>query len=1757
MEPQNDNLPVHTAPPRGGYFMDVTPTPSVLEQNPELDQLSNATTVKDQTLRKFARNNIAIVGIGLALLLPLSAWGYLHFSRPVVQVTTQPNSTNLSVSKGDYYSVGIHGDLQVTRDTTLQGLVSTEKDLNVGGNQTIAGNLVVTGTVTAANIKGNLAVGTGTGQNGAQGPKGDKGDRGSVGQAGSNGTNGTNGLDGSPTCPNGGCVSLQSGSPGTQETGNINITGDITAGGQVQAAALNVSGNTILTGTVTVGNLLPVNAAQTVQGMIRQTISTGQYDGYINGVNMLKGLDGFARIGFYDYADAQIKFVRCTDLDCTSPITAIVSDPRQVYPGPTSVSMALGPDGFARFSYTDNTNGNLRLARCSDIDCTSPIITTVDATNNYPGYAGNKIIMGSDGFPRIAAVDNNTYMLRLYRCTDADCTSPVVSQIEDNSYNYGNVGMALGQDGFPRITYYNVTLDALRLARCTNANCTSPVLTTIDSNSASGQYGNVPIFAPDGKLRVGYIGYDGTNYPMKFAVCNDADCTSPTITAIAGTNDEGYTMGMTLDGTGLAHMTMENSMPSGTVPVVLVTCQNSDCSSSSVIQVETGDINANYYPGYSGSALFIAQNGFPGVVYDTYGEGGIHFVQLHTANGQDASVAGTDIGSTSNYFGQIYAQGEKLQDASSSSVLTVNQQGSGLVADFQSNGTSVASVNSQGLNIAGTLTVQGAATFNQSITFSNDVTVGGSLSASQPKLATPITVANVGAAGATNYAYQVVGFDSAGNAVSKPYGIGYTDTGNATLSSTNYNHLTWSAVSGASIYKIYHIYSLGVTTGLIGTTSSLSFDDTGIVPSGTVPGNEAGSANISAGQQIIFSGNYAYMADPTNGVKIVDISNPIHPTLASSISYSNVSRLFISGKYLYAAAELSQNFKVFDISSPQNPTLVSTTSTISGLAGRPTDIYVQGSYAYIPITRSAGNSGIGWFAIYDISSPSSPKLVSYNTVLNYAGKVVVSGRYAYLDVQANPQTLLIYDVSDPANIKLVGSNGNATTYSTSSNLELNGNKLLSSSGEQVIEFDVSDPGNPTVSTTVSSAFIVNASARSNYVYFVRNDSNPGGADGLFTYDISDTSNIRLVSAFATPRGSSAFAINGHFAYVSNSSGILNVYDLGGVDTSILQAKVVQAGSLNISQDVGVGGNLTVAGDTSLGGNTTVSGDLTVDGQQVFLGTNSNLGPWQTNANSLPTNIQNAGSIVANGYIYAISNDNACSPAGSAVYYAKLNANGTTGTWQTEASSLPEGRAGPGVTSANGYAYVIAGQASCGQFRNTVYYAKLNADGTTGSWKTSPNTLPASPTGPGAVTANGYVYVVGGGTSAVYYAKLNADGTTGIWQTSANALPDTLINHVTTVANGYLYAIGGQGGAGVVDTVYYAKLNADGTLGSWQSNTNHLPEVRRKATGFVLNGYTYVVGGENGFTAPNTVFFAKLNADGSTGTWQSSGNVLSSNRNLAAATTANGYAYILGGENSGSTATVYFASVSRVNIAGSLDLVGLTGQNLADAGGTGGSVTAANGNFVGTLQVQGGANFADSLSVDKNLHIGGQALFQDAGDSINAFQIQDSTGTTLFGIDASSKKIITNQADGASAIGFTFDTSITYATTGAKLLSVQNNGVEKFAIDKNGHVITGGTAPTATVNGNAGTTATCTVDGNDTAGTITLSSAGTGQAAGLQCTINFAGNFAAAPRTVLSPTGANGAALQPYTTSSVSGITLDLGLAPIAGQVYIFNYFSPQ
>ncbi|MDZ7744294.1 MAG: LamG-like jellyroll fold domain-containing protein [Candidatus Saccharibacteria bacterium] len=208
-------------------------------------------------------------------------------------------------------------------------------------------------------------------------------------------------------------------------------------------------------------------------------------------------------------------------------------------------------------------------------------------------------------------------------------------------------------------------------------------------------------------------------------------------------------------------------------------------------------------------------------------------------------------------------------------------------------------------------------------------------------------------------------------------------------------------------------------------------------------------------------------------------------------------------------------------------------------------------------------------------------------------------------------------------------------------------------------------------------------------------------------------------------------------------------------------------------------------------------------------------------------------------------------------------------------------------------------------------------GSTGAWSSTTSLGTARQTHASAVY-NGYMYVFGGyddnGTitrfDSVEYAPINGDGTLGAWATTTS-LPNINNGLSAVVYNGYMYILGGWDGSSTFGDVYYVLINGDGTLGSW-SATESLTTPRRYHEAVAHNGYIYVLGGQNASnTRLNDVQYAEIQADGTLGAWAGAGAKFTNARHVHTAVAYNDHLYIAGGSTSGGlTNNVQYASINQ-------------------------------------------------------------------------------------------------------------------------------------------------------------------------------------------------------------------------------------------------------
>ncbi len=160
----------------------------------------------------------------------------------------------------------------------------------------------------------------------------------------------------------------------------------------------------------------------------------------------------------------------------------------------------------------------------------------------------------------------------------------------------------------------------------------------------------------------------------------------------------------------------------------------------------------------------------------------------------------------------------------------------------------------------------------------------------------------------------------------------------------------------------------------------------------------------------------------------------------------------------------------------------------------------------------------------------------------------------------------------------------------------------------------------------------------------------------------------------------------------------------------------------------------------------------------------------------------------------------------------------------------------------------------------------------GTWnETTP--LPDVVAFPAGVAVDGFLYVLSGcinsygpyPNNTVYYAPINSNGSVGVWQTTT-PLPSPEWGLGSASWKGRIYTTGGCNGLYFTNAVWSAQIQTNGSLLSWVAQTP-LPEAVIDHACVVVNGFLYVLGGslwEGGST--NNVYYSKINADGSLAAW---------------------------------------------------------------------------------------------------------------------------------------------------------------------------------------------------------------------------------------------------------------------------------------------------
>ena len=281
------------------------------------------------------------------------------------------------------------------------------------------------------------------------------------------------------------------------------------------------------------------------------------------------------------------------------------------------------------------------------------------------------------------------------------------------------------------------------------------------------------------------------------------------------------------------------------------------------------------------------------------------------------------------------------------------------------------------------------------------------------------------------------------------------------------------------------------------------------------------------GTEYIINPESALGFDSVSVMKVIDISDPLNPTIRTQLNLDTDVRDIVRAEDLiYVFGSFTNELSVIDISSPTSPELLDGPSTNDFQGPTITGTYSNGDYVYLL------DSGQG-IRVVDLSNPRDPVLVK---ILDLPMQLsCIHGSHAMLYVCAEERYFNLADITDPDNPTLLYSGDAAAGSFPYTSIDLDGGYLFFNSvGLQV--YDISDPGSP---EKISVQIGVDALAVHNDYLF-----SMIGEIGLDVYDISNLANPVHVARL--PMNAGDFSLDGDWLVgitnIPNSITVVDVSD---------------------------------------------------------------------------------------------------------------------------------------------------------------------------------------------------------------------------------------------------------------------------------------------------------------------------------------------------------------------------------------------------------------------------------------------------------------------------------------------------------------------------------------------------------------------------------------------------------------------------------------
>ena len=212
--------------------------------------------------------------------------------------------------------------------------------------------------------------------------------------------------------------------------------------------------------------------------------------------------------------------------------------------------------------------------------CSDPVPSFTRVGTEDIGVADLSIAVGSDGLGLIAFRDTASDLqdLKIAHCDDLSCSSSTITTVDASGTVGLSASLTIGSDGFGLISYFEGVGGSdgnLKVAHCNNAACTSATVTTLENNV--GFNGSAVTLGGDGKGLIAY--FDGNTNDLKVAHCENVICTSATSATIDSVGDVGRDPSIVAGTDGLGLISYIDSTNQS---LKVAHCDDASCSSATI-----------------------------------------------------------------------------------------------------------------------------------------------------------------------------------------------------------------------------------------------------------------------------------------------------------------------------------------------------------------------------------------------------------------------------------------------------------------------------------------------------------------------------------------------------------------------------------------------------------------------------------------------------------------------------------------------------------------------------------------------------------------------------------------------------------------------------------------------------------------------------------------------------------------------------------------------------------------------------------------------------------------------------------------------------------------------------------------------------------------------------------------------------------------------------------------------------------------------